>query len=191
MDKPLADKVIAVLVASGFEETHFTSLQLRLTQLGARFSIVSNGQGLVNGWNGKGWGLYFPIDKSLSEAMAADYDAVIVPGGERSVGKLSETAHTKRVLKHFIEAGKPTVIMGDAAALLATMPVIEGRTVACPDGLRDKLAGIGAVHAEAALATDGALMSCVDPSAEEGFVDHCVTLLMTAATEDDETQAAA
>lgn len=190
MNKPLADKVIAVLVASGFEETHFTSLQQRLAQLGARFSIVSNGQGLVNGWNGNGWGLYFPIDKSLSEAMAADYDAVIVPGGARSIRKLSETAHTKRVLKHFIEAGKPTVIMGDAAALLATMPVIEGRTVACPDGLRDKLSGIGAVHADGTLDIDGALMSCVDPSAEDGFINHCVSLL-TAVLEDEETQAAA
>src|SRR3546814_15118488 len=85
MDHPLAGKTVAILVANGFEELEMTEPQRALLGAGATLKLVSPEQGLVNGWHGKAWGHYFPIDTQISEALAADFDALLVPGGKRGI----------------------------------------------------------------------------------------------------------
>src|SRR3546814_4592100 len=99
MDHPLAGKTVAILVANGFEELEMTEPQRALLGAGATLKLVSPEQGLVNGWHGKAWGHYFPIDTQISEALAADFDALLVPGGKRGIEKLAQNPHTKRLLK--------------------------------------------------------------------------------------------
>ncbi|MEM6904114.1 MAG: peptidase C56, partial [Pseudomonadota bacterium] len=54
---------IAMLVANGFEEVHFTETQRRFAGTGAEVTVISPENGLVNGWHEGSWGHYFPIDK--------------------------------------------------------------------------------------------------------------------------------
>lgn len=118
MSKPLPGTKIAILVANGFDQQDFTEVQKMLNGAGAKIKIISPDQGLVNGWEGQGWGHHFPVDQTLSTALGADFDMLVIPGGTRSMEKLKTTAHTKRFFNSFMNAGKPVAVFGDVADLL-------------------------------------------------------------------------
>lgn len=125
MQKPLAGKKIAVLVASGFEEIQMTEPQKALLALGATLKLVSP-EGLVNGWHGAAWGHYFPADAQISTMLSADYDMLIVPGGARSLLKLSQNPHTKRIVSAFVDDLKPVALVGEGVEALVIADRAEG-----------------------------------------------------------------
>ena len=50
-------KTIAIMVASGFDETGFIAIQRAMMNAGAKLRIVSREAGLTNAWNGTGLSL--------------------------------------------------------------------------------------------------------------------------------------
>lgn len=160
MDSMLAGKKIALLVANGFEETDMTELQRALLNVGAAVQVISPEQALVNGWHGEAWGHYFPVDGALSSALAADFDALVVPGGFRSIEKLQTSQHTARFVKGFLDGDKPAVLIGDAVGLLVALERAEGRKVLAGESAAEALSAAGAsVVSEGATAIDGSLMT--------------------------------
>jgi protease I len=119
MSKPLSGVKIAILAANGFNQQNLTDTQKSTTAAGAALKIICPDQGLVNGWEGQGWGHHFAVDQVLSTALGADFDMLAVLGGSRSIEKLKTTAHTKRVINSFMTSGKPVVMFEDAVDLLA------------------------------------------------------------------------
>jgi protease I len=119
MSKPLSGQRVAILVANGFDETDMTHAQRALMMLGASQKIISSESGLVNSWTGTSWGHHFPVDAQVSSVLAADFDALYVPGGRRSIDKLKDSAHVKRIARGFFDAGKPMMMLGCAIELLA------------------------------------------------------------------------
>ncbi len=106
------------MVANGFNEVDFTMSQRAFAQKGAKVSIVSCETGLVNSWRDNSWGHHFPVDANVSTVLGSDHDCIFIPGGERSIAKLSESAHSKRILRSFIDANKPVALSGAAIELL-------------------------------------------------------------------------
>ena len=112
MTLTLAGKKIAVLVANGFDENQMAEIQRALTKAKAVIKTIAPEQGVVNGWQGEGWGHYFPVDVQINEALGSDFDMLVVPGGERGAEKLKGSLHTRRIIGHFLEAGKPIAAIG-------------------------------------------------------------------------------
>ncbi len=158
-NKPLTGLKIAVLVANGFCEQSLTAIQRTLQPLGGALKIISMDQGLVNGWSGENWGLSFAVDQPLSEALAADYSALIVPGGERSIDKLKLTGHTRRFMCGFLDTGKPTVICGGAADLLVHIEKAVSRTISAPDAVKASVEASGAIISGEDFVMDDNLMT--------------------------------
>jgi protease I len=144
MNKPLSGIKIATLVSNGFCEKDFTETQRSLTAEGALVKVVSLDQGLVNSWQGNGWGHHFAVDISLSSALAADYSMLVIPGGRRSIDKLKLTAHTRRFIGGFMAAAKPVAVCGSALELMIFADQVGGRTVTGPDSLKDDAVKAGA-----------------------------------------------
>ncbi|MGH1398853.1 MAG: DJ-1/PfpI family protein [Alphaproteobacteria bacterium] len=142
--KPFLGQKIAILVANGFSESDLIETQKKIQALGGTPRVVSMDQGLVNSWNGSGWGLNFAADQALNSALAADFDGLVVPGGVKSAEKLKLTAHTRRFLNGFLATGKAVFVLNDAIELLSFTETLDGR----------KIADEGVV-------VDGNLMTCV------------------------------
>lgn len=119
MEVSLSGLTVAIMVSGGFAEAEFTELQRALAKTGATLKTISTDAGLVNGWQGTSWGHYFPIDAQLGDVMAADLDALIIPGGERSINKLKTNMNTGRILRNMLDAEKPVVMFGAALELIA------------------------------------------------------------------------
>lgn len=159
MQKPLVGTKVAVLVANGFEESHFIAMQRNLQEMGATLKIISTNQGLVNGWNGSGWGHNFAVDAQLNTALGVDYDALVVPGGSRSMEKLKLTAHTRRFIGSFMAAQKPVAIMDDALHLMAFAEQLDNRTVSGNEDMRGMATQAGASWDDATYTVDGEMLT--------------------------------
>jgi len=118
MNQSVSGKKVLVLVASGVDESVMVTIQRDLGKAGAQVKAIGAEAGLVNSWNGNGFGLYFPIDVPINQALGADYDVLVVPSGSRSVQKLANTPHSERIISSFVAAQKPMCFIGDAAVLL-------------------------------------------------------------------------
>ena len=176
MNAMLTGKAVAILVANGFEEIDMTEPQRAFLGAGATIKLVSPEQGLVNGWHGRAWGHYFPVDIPLSSALAADFDALVVPGGERGVAKLRGNAHVQRFLRGFLDGGKPVALIGAAPLLLIDVERAGGRSLACSEEAQEELAGAGARLGDEAITLDKNLLSCAgsleDVAARDAVLKH-------------------
>ena len=150
----LSGKTIAIMVASGFDETGFIAIQRAMMQAGAKLRIISREAGLTNAWNGTGWGMSYPADSTLSTALAIDYDGLIVPAGKRHIDTLQNEAHAKRVLRAFLREDMPVLLQGEATALLQLIDDAADRPHATADDVN------------AAPVVDGRLVTVATASAE-------------------------
>lgn len=144
MQKPLIGMKAALLVANGFNEGEMTTFQRSLLEAGATPRIISVENGLAHGWQDNGWGHYFAVDCPLADALAADYDILVIPGGMRSLDKLKLTAHSRRFIGGFMAAGKPVMALNDAAHLMAHTGHIQNYTVTGADNIQEECVKNGA-----------------------------------------------
>ena len=145
MPAMLAGKMIAILAANGFDENQMTEIQRALTSANAKFKTISPENGVVNGWQKDHWGHYFPVDAQIGDALGSDYDILVLPGGERAMAKLKGNLHTRRIVNHFLESGKPIAAIGAGVGLLTLSSKVAGVTVASPAELHDELKAAGAI----------------------------------------------
>ena len=176
MQKPLAGKTIAVLVASGFEEVEMTESQKALLALGATVKLVGP-ESLANGWHGNAWGHYFPVDQQIGTMLSADYDMLFVPGGARSAIKLGQSAHTKRIVAAFIDDRKPTALIGHGVEALVIAERAQGIVVAAPAESRAAVEAAGATISEEPIVQADNLLTA-DGSDLPRFIQEMVTLFL-------------
>ena len=157
--KTLAGMKIAVLMANGFDEPMFLAAQKQVQELGATMRIISTNQGLVNGWNGSGWGHNYAVDAPLNTALGVDYNALIIVGGERSMDKLKMTAHTRRFIGSFMASQKPVIAMGDAIMLMAHADQLQGKRVSGDANAQTMVEQAGATWSQDESCKDGNMLS--------------------------------
>lgn len=176
MNKPLAGKNIAVLVASGFEEVQMTEPQKALLGLGATVKLVSP-ENLVNGWHGTAWGHYFPVDAQLSTMLSADYDMLLVPGGARSLLKLSQNPHTRRIVSAFVDDLKPVALVGHGVEVLVTADRAQGLRVTGSADSRAALETANAVWVEEPTHLEGNVLTATGEDMPR-FLEEMTTLFL-------------
>ena len=120
-DRRLNGKKVAIIVANGFQETHMTETQKVLTSEGASSVVISSEVGVVNGWHEGSWGHNFFVDSGLNKVLPSQYDALLIPGGERSLLTLTGNAHAKRIIKGMVDSDKIVGVVGRSAALLLSL----------------------------------------------------------------------
>lgn len=164
MHKSLHGCKVALLVANGFDEMAYIEVQKILQGSGASLTLVSADKGLVNGWRGTEWGLNFPADHMLSSALAADFDMLVVPGGERCMAKMQGTAHTRRFMNGFLDMFKPVVLVNEAVDLLSFIERSAQFDLQAEAGLaQDKaMMTMAGTPAEVAVMVQTALMPFMD-----------------------------
>lgn len=159
MTSQMAGKTIAILIANGFDENQMTEIQRALIKVKATVKTIAPENGVVNGWQGAGWGHYFPVDGQIGETLGSDFDMLVIPGGERATAKLKNNLHTRRIINHFIDAEKPVAAIGAGVGLLALASGIKGRTVSASAELSTDLKNAGVSLSEDNLHQDDMLLT--------------------------------
>ncbi len=175
MEKPLHKMKIAVLAGNGFNEKEMTAVQRAFTLAGAELKIISVSQGLITGWQGNAFGHHVPVDSALSKILAADFDALVIPGGDKSIAKLSETAHTNRFIKGFLLAGSPILAFGDSLKLVLSTGLLGSYMVTGPDVLKEEVASADAYWSDDSIVISNHLITAkVNESELNGLITSAI-----------------
>lgn len=62
----------------------------------------------VRGWNHTGWGQDIAVDRSVDDARADDYDALLLPGGVMNPDHLRMSPKAVQFVKQVFDDGKPS-----------------------------------------------------------------------------------
>lgn len=189
MTQTLAEPSIAILVANGFDENHMTAVQRAMTKEKLAHKTIAPEQGLVNGWQDNAWGHYFTVDESISTAMGSDYDMLVLIGGERGVAKLKTNLHTRRIVNHFLEAGKPVAAIGAGVSLLTLSAKSAGLTVAASADVQADATAAQMTCVGEDLTQDGTVLTATGANTE-AWVDGLMSLAASAAAQSEEAEAA-
>ena len=110
----LSGQKIAIMLANGFDEKNFVEIQKMLMTQNVGLKVVSPNSGLVNGRNGDQAGISYPVDSILSDTLAIDYDALVIPSGRLHTASLKDELHAIRIIRAFLREGMPVLVQDDA-----------------------------------------------------------------------------
>jgi protease I len=87
----------------------------------------------------------YEVDVPLAEADAAEFDALLLPGGVANPDQLRMLPEALEFVRAFFDAGKPVAAICHAPWLLAEADVVRGRTLTSWPSLRTDLTNAGAL----------------------------------------------
>ncbi len=155
----LSGKRIAFLATDGYEDSELTSPWQAVKDAGAEPVMIAPGEGSIEGKNGHTQ----PVDLVASQADAADFEALVLPGGVVNADHLRMDADAVAFAKAFFEQHKPVGAICHAAWTLIEAGVVEGRTLTSYPSLATDLRNAGATWVDEEVVVDEGLVSSRTP----------------------------
>ncbi len=166
----LDGKRIAILATDGVEEVELTRPRDAVTAEGARVEVVSLQEGELQAMNHDiEPASKIAIDLTVAAASAADYDALIMPGGTVNGDKLRVDPDVQRFVQEIFRAGKPVGVICHGPWTLIDAGVVEGRTLTSYPSIRTDLRNAGAKVVDEEVVTDEGLVSSRNPGDLDAF----------------------
>jgi len=150
----LQGKRVAVLVEEGFEDLEFWVPVMRLREEGAEVVVV--GTGRHPEFRGK-HGLTARPDTTADAVRAADFDAVVIPGGW-APDRLRRSEAVKRLVREAHEQGRIVAAICHAGWVAISAKIVQGRRATGAPAIRDDLENAGATWVDAPVVRDGTLV---------------------------------
>ncbi|ABP62248.1 MULTISPECIES: type 1 glutamine amidotransferase domain-containing protein [Enterobacteriaceae] len=117
-------KKIAVLITDEFEDSEFTSPAEAFRKAGHEVVTIDTQAGkTVKGHKGEA---NVTIDKSIDDVTAAEFDALLLPGGH-SPDTLRGDERFVTFTRDFVASGKPVFAICHGPQLLISAEVVRGR----------------------------------------------------------------
>ncbi len=110
----VAGRKVAILAADGVDVTAVEAMKKALAAAGAQGLVLAPHLGTLEGENGAGTA----ADHTLVTMPSVAFDAVFVPGGPESAGRLTGDGDAVHFVAEAYKHGKPIAVLGQGAALL-------------------------------------------------------------------------
>ena len=163
MADQLKGKKIAFVAADMVEQAELTGPWDALKKAGAELELVSIKDGEIQGFNHYDKADKFKVDRTVEEASASDYDALVLPGGVGNPDSLRMDENAVRFVHEFFEQGKPVGAICHAPWLLIEAGVVRDRTVTSWPSLTTDLRNAGANHVDQEVVVDNGLVTSRKP----------------------------
>lgn len=156
-------KTIMILATNGFEQSELEQPKADLEHAGYKTIVVSPEEGEIRGFSDKQWGNPVKVDLSLDRASAADFDALVLPGGQINPDILRMNEKAIGLVRDFAAAGKPVAAICHAPWLLIEAGIVNGKTVTSWPSLRTDLTNAGGNVVDREVAVDGNIITSRNP----------------------------
>ena len=167
--RDISGKKILILATNGYEQSELEVPRDRLKAAGAEVVIAAPEAGEIKGWEKKDWGRAVPVDVTLDAVNAADYDAIVLPGGQMNPDTLRANAQAIGLIRAFFDAGKVVAAVCHAPWLLIDAGIAKGREVTSWPTVRTDLENAGARWVDAEVVTDKGVVTSRKPGDLEAF----------------------
>ena len=163
MADQLKGKRVAVLATHGFEQDELTRPRKALEDEGAKVDVVSLEAGRIRGWKHKGWGDEVAVDRTLDQAKADEYDALLLPGGVMNPDRLRMDPRAVQFVKRFFADGKPIAVICHGPWTLIEAGVVRDVTMTSWPSVKTDLINAGARWVDMEVAVDRGIVSSRKP----------------------------
>ncbi len=158
MANELTGKRIAFLVANeGIEQVELTKPWEAVEEAGGTPELLAPEAGEAQAFNHLDKGDTFPVQKSVGEASAADYDGLVLPGGVANPDQLRMSPEAVQFVSAMFAAGKPAAVICHGPWTLVEAEVVRGRTLTSWPSLKTDIRNAGGswVDEEVQVCTSG------------------------------------
>lgn len=160
---------VAILIATGFEQSEMIGPKKALEEAGAIVHIVSPVEGKVQGWD---WVALEPkdafvVDVPLNLANANDYDALVLPGGLNSPDDLRLDERAISFVKGFEH--KPIAAICHGPWLLINAELVRNKKVTSWPSIKIDLINAGANWVDQEVVRDGNIITSRMPDDVPAF----------------------
>jgi protease I len=135
---------VAILAADMVERVELVEPRKALEDAGATVELVSLREGEIQAFDHFDPAETVRVDRTVEEAQADDYDALMLPGGVGNPDQLRGDENAVAFVRGFFDQGKPVAAICHAPWVLVEAGVVQGRTVTSWPTLQTDLRNAGA-----------------------------------------------
>jgi protease I len=139
----LQGKRVAFLATDMVEQVELTEPWKAVQDEGATPELVSLEDGEIQGFNHYDKADTFKVDRTVEEASADDYDALVIPGGVGNPDTMRLDENAVEFTRQFFEQGKPVGVICHGPWMLVEAGVLRDRTVTSWPSLRTDIRNAG------------------------------------------------
>lgn len=168
---------ILIVATDGFEEWELFGPRQILQQRGAEVVLASPKRDPIQATVHDDPGKTIRPDLTVDEALADDFDALILPGGVRNPDHLRTNARVIQLIKDFAAQNKPIGAICHGPWLLVEADLLRGRTATSWPSIRTDLRNAGANVVNEAAVTDGNIVTSRNPEDVDAFTGAIIDLV--------------
>ena len=170
MSDELKGKKVAFLATNGFEYSELTQPWDEIKAAGADVELISLESGKIQGESGgEPTGDPKPVDKTVDQVSAGDYNALVLPGGLANPDTLRTNDRAVSFVRDFFAQHKPVGAICHAPWVLIEAGVVDGRTLTSFPSLQADLKNAGATWVDREVVCDEALVTSRTPDDLDAF----------------------
>jgi len=168
---------VLIVATDGFEEWELFGPRQLLQERGAEVVLASPKRDPIQATVHDDPGKTIRPDMTVDEALADDFDALILPGGVRNPDHLRTNVRVIQLIKDFADQGKPIGAICHGPWLLVEADLLRGRTATSWPSIRTDLRNAGANVVDEAAVTDGNIVTSRNPQDVQEFTDAVIDLI--------------
>jgi len=159
----LQGKRVAFLATDMVEQVELTEPWKAVEEAGATPELISLEEGEIQAFNHYDKGDTFTVDKTVEEARADDYDALVIPGGVGNPDTMRVDENAVELTRQFFEQGKPVGVICHGPWMLVEAGVLRGRTVTSWPSLQTDIRNAGGNWVDQEVVVDEGLVTSRKP----------------------------
>lgn len=165
---------VAFLLDSNFEDSEMKNPYEALKKKGHEVIIVGNERNYL--CNGKKNTVAYHTDISSSEAIAENFDAVIIPGGSAPEA-LRVNEDTLNFIQDLNHNSKLIAGICHGQQVMISANILQNKTVTCYEGIRDDVKNSGAIYVDEEVVVNSNLITSRTPKDEPAFIKEILTYI--------------
>lgn len=156
---------VLIISADGFEDSELAEPFRKMTQAGIAVDVAALRAGPIRGKHGH------TVEAGLAvrEVNAADYAALVLPGG-KAPATLRQDPTVLELVRQFMAADKPVAAICHGPQILLSAGVLRGRTATCYKSVAGELRAAGVDYVDRKVVVDGNLITSRQPSDLPDFI---------------------
>jgi protease I len=160
----LQGKRVAFLATDMVEQVELTEPWKAVQDEGATPELVSLEEGEIQGFNHYDKADTFTVDRTVEEASADDYDALVIPGGVGNPDTMRMDENAVEFTRQFFEQGKPVGVICHGPWMLVEAGVVRDRKVTSWPSLRTDIRNAGGNWVDQEVVVEDGLVTSRKPA---------------------------
>jgi protease I len=173
----ISDAKVLILATDGFEESELFGPRAILQEKGATVALASLTRAPIQATVHDDPGKTIRPDMIIDEADAAQFDALLLPGGVRNPDQLRMHPDAIALICAFDRLGKPIAAICHGPSLLVEADLLRGRTATAWPSIRTDLRNAGAKVVDQPAVTDGNLVTSRNPDDVAAFAHALIAVI--------------